>query len=120
MEYKNDEFNIYGISQNPDTKDYILVLQDGYYCEGCGEMYTEIWDKWCNPCQIKNLKENFKNWTSGNEKIDEFIQEKQLKVNSPRNIIFLYTFHHILHNSTQFEELIYKPLYQDFEIFHML
>ncbi|CAB5187724.1 unnamed protein product [Rhizophagus irregularis] len=25
---------IYGISQNPDTKDYTLVLQDGY-CEAC-------------------------------------------------------------------------------------
>jgi hypothetical protein len=37
---------LYGISQNPDTGDYILVF----------------------------------NWTSGNEKIDVFIQEKQLKI----------------------------------------
>jgi hypothetical protein len=36
---------LHGISQNPDTSDYILVF----------------------------------NWTSGNEKIDDFIQEKKLK-----------------------------------------
>jgi hypothetical protein len=43
---------LYGISQNPDTGDYILV------------------------------QNYLANWTSGNEKIDEFIQEKQLKTNS--------------------------------------
>ncbi|POG65508.1 hypothetical protein GLOIN_2v1781658 [Rhizophagus irregularis DAOM 181602=DAOM 197198] len=37
---------LYGISQNPDTGDYIFILM----------------------------------WTSGNEKIDDFIQEKQLEV----------------------------------------
>uniref|UniRef100_U9U9I0 Protein kinase domain-containing protein n=1 Tax=Rhizophagus irregularis (strain DAOM 181602 / DAOM 197198 / MUCL 43194) TaxID=747089 RepID=U9U9I0_RHIID len=42
--FSKDNFVIYGISQNPDTNDYILVLA----------------------------------WTSGNEKIDDFIQEMQL------------------------------------------
>jgi hypothetical protein len=41
---------LYGISQNPDTGDYILV------------------------------QNYLANWTSGNEKIDEFIQERQLKI----------------------------------------
>ncbi|EXX57061.1 Rad53p [Rhizophagus irregularis DAOM 197198w] len=68
---------IYGISQNPDTKDYIIVIQDEY-CEKCGEEYTNIFYKWCKPCQISNLKENFINWTSGNEKVDNFIQDRQL------------------------------------------
>ncbi|CAB5385266.1 unnamed protein product [Rhizophagus irregularis] len=44
---------LYGISQNPDTGDYILVI----------------------------------NWTSGNVKIDDFIQEKQLKINNYNDII---------------------------------
>ncbi|EXX62736.1 Tpk3p [Rhizophagus irregularis DAOM 197198w] len=48
---------LYGISQNPDTGDYILV-----------QNYTI-------------------NWISGNEKIDDFIQEKQLKINSHEDII---------------------------------
>ncbi|EXX62724.1 Ssk2p [Rhizophagus irregularis DAOM 197198w] len=71
------ELDIYGITQNPDTKNYIIVLEDGY-CEYCGKMYTSIYNKWCKLCQINNLKENFTNWTSGNEKIDNFIQEIQL------------------------------------------
>lgn len=36
-------------------------------------------DKWCNPCQKTYLKMNFIKWTSGNEKIDNYIQEIQLK-----------------------------------------
>ncbi|UZO16997.1 uncharacterized protein OCT59_008363 [Rhizophagus irregularis] len=45
---------LYGISQNPDTGDYILVLI----------------------------------WTSGNEKIDDFIQERQLKIDNNDDIVF--------------------------------
>ncbi|UZO16993.1 uncharacterized protein OCT59_008359 [Rhizophagus irregularis] len=44
---------LYGISQSPNTGDYILVL----------------------------------NWTSGNEKIDDFIQEKQLKIENYDDIV---------------------------------
>ena len=48
---------IYGISQNAYTKDYILV------------------------------QKNF-TWTSRNEKIDDFIQEMQLKINDYNDIVF--------------------------------
>jgi hypothetical protein len=44
---------MYGISQNPDTGDFIFV-----------QSYTI----------------NLTNWISGNEKIDDFIQERQLKI----------------------------------------
>src|SRR2546423_6668208 len=54
-------FIIYGISQNPYTKDYIMVLQDI-----CYKMYN----------------------TNGNEKIDKLVQEMQLKINSRYDIIF--------------------------------
>src|SRR6266496_6025418 len=79
MLYKID--NMYGLSQNPDTKDYIMVFDDDYYCEKCGEEYTNMESRWCKPCQIDNLKKNFTNWTSENEKVDNFIQEMQLKIN---------------------------------------
>jgi hypothetical protein len=79
---------MYGLSQNPDTNDYIIVLED-IYCEKCGEKYvnystfeTTYWRDtcyWCGQCIINYLKENFTNWTSENEKIDDFIQEMQLK-----------------------------------------
>src|SRR6266498_2628337 len=48
---------IYGISQNPDTNDYILV------------------------------QNNF-TWPSGNEKIDDLIQEMQLNININEDIVF--------------------------------
>ncbi|CAB5388837.1 unnamed protein product [Rhizophagus irregularis] len=78
---------IYGITQNPDTNDYVMILQGKIYCEKCGDKYTVLKKKWCKPCQINDLKQNFTNWTSGNEKIDEFIQEMQLKIESINNRI---------------------------------
>ena len=75
------------MSQSPDTKDYAMILQ-GDYCEKCGKEYSNIIDKWCKSCQINDLKMNFISWTSKNEKIDNFIQEIQLKINEPNSIIF--------------------------------
>ena len=37
-------------------------------------------NNWCKPCQIDNFKKDFANWTSGNKKIDSYIQEMQLKI----------------------------------------
>ena len=51
---------MYGISQNPDTGNYIFV-----------QSYTI----------------NLTNWISGNEKIDDFIQERQLKINGYYDIV---------------------------------
>ncbi|CAB4416077.1 unnamed protein product [Rhizophagus irregularis] len=51
---------LYGISQNPDTGDYVFV-----------QSYTI----------------NLANWISGNEKIDDFIQEMQLKINDYNDIV---------------------------------
>ncbi|CAB4444226.1 unnamed protein product [Rhizophagus irregularis] len=45
-------------------------------CGECKEPGTG-W-KWCQSCNAKRLKDNFKNWTSGNKDIDEFIQQSQL------------------------------------------
>jgi hypothetical protein len=50
-------FVLYGISQNSDTNDYILV-------------------------------QNHLHWMSGNELIDGFIQEMQLKIDGHNNIVF--------------------------------
>ncbi|GBB90374.1 hypothetical protein RclHR1_01730022 [Rhizophagus clarus] len=45
-------------------------------CGECNEPGTG--EEWCQPCNAKRFKENFKNWTSGNKDIDEFIQQSQL------------------------------------------
>jgi hypothetical protein len=79
--------DIYGISQDPDTKYYIIVLQDGIFCEICSEIYTDRYHKWCKTCQINNLRQNLANRTSGNYQIDEFIQEMQLKIKNYNDII---------------------------------
>jgi hypothetical protein len=87
---------MYGISQNPDTKDYIMILQN-IYCEKCGEEeYTDLKFKWCTQCQLNYLKSNFTNWTSGNEKIDDFIQKIQLKAKSFYYIIEWIPYNHFV------------------------
>src|SRR4051794_35689536 len=65
-----------------------MVFSIDDYCEECGVKYTNVHQKWCKLCQINNLRKTFTNWTSGNEKIDDFIQEKQLKIKGYRSIIF--------------------------------
>jgi thiol-disulfide isomerase/thioredoxin len=64
------------------------IQDDDIKCKICGEIYTDLYYKWCKPCQIINIIRNFANWTSGNEKIDKFIQEVQLKVEEYNKIIF--------------------------------
>src|SRR4051812_31019571 len=65
-----------------------MVLPIENHCKKCAEEYTDIKNYWCKLCQLDNLKGNFTNWTSGNEKIDELIQEMQLKIDSRLDIVF--------------------------------
>ncbi|CAB4408577.1 unnamed protein product [Rhizophagus irregularis] len=115
-------FKVFGISQNLDTKDFILVLQEGYddKCEKCGKDNYVIttwkdsplryynnkkWSResnkncdgkymsgysnvWCKECEINDLKLNFKNWTSGNDEIDDLIQKIQLETDYSEDIMF--------------------------------
>uniref|UniRef100_U9SVN9 Protein kinase domain-containing protein n=1 Tax=Rhizophagus irregularis (strain DAOM 181602 / DAOM 197198 / MUCL 43194) TaxID=747089 RepID=U9SVN9_RHIID len=60
-------------------------------CDKCGEHYGDDLNaesEWCKPCQAKYLKENFANWTSGNENIDGLIQEMRSKIDGPSDIVF--------------------------------
>ena len=41
----------------------------------------------CQLCNAKRFQQNFKNWTSGNHDIDEFIQKTQLKAKNHREVI---------------------------------
>ena len=50
-----------------------MSFQFFYRCLKCSDKYTEM--GWCKTCQIKDLKENFRNWSSGNKEIDDFIQD---------------------------------------------
>ncbi|GES73778.1 kinase-like domain-containing protein [Rhizophagus clarus] len=61
-----EPYKIYGITQNPETKNYIIVL-DTNKCKNCE-----------NKCNAIYFQYNFNNWTSGNNDIDKFIQDTQL------------------------------------------
>ena len=65
-----------------------MVLDALYYCKKCYRLYSPYYEEWCKSCQINYFKENFINWTSGNEKIDKFIQGRQLKIDRPGDMVF--------------------------------
>ena len=46
----------YGISQNPDTKNYILVVGYENYCEKCGKEYINLKIKLCKSCKFSENK----------------------------------------------------------------
>ena len=50
-------------------------------CGECKQPKTTIW------CRVCVFQQNFKNWTSGNHDVDEFIQKAQLKANDENQII---------------------------------
>ncbi|RIB25779.1 kinase-like domain-containing protein [Gigaspora rosea] len=46
-------------------------------CEECNQLCNS--SGWCNHCCAKRFQQDFKNWTSGNDIVDKFIQDVQLK-----------------------------------------
>src|SRR5688572_25622089 len=77
------------------TQDYVsdidfqddMSLRDDINCERCDESYENIFE-WCKSCQINDFKEGFTDWTSENEKIDNFIQVMQLEINEYDDVVF--------------------------------
>ncbi|RHZ56981.1 hypothetical protein Glove_395g17 [Diversispora epigaea] len=53
-------------------------------CPECNQKYE---GEWCKPCNSKHFQNNFNNWTSGNDKIDKFIQNAQLNSDSSHRVI---------------------------------
>jgi hypothetical protein len=58
-----------------------MVFPGKYYCKKCGEKYFDYINELCKPCFIKNN-------ISGNEIIDNLIQEVQLKIDANYKKIF--------------------------------
>ncbi|RHZ86276.1 hypothetical protein Glove_52g36 [Diversispora epigaea] len=55
-------------------------------CPECNQEWGEDY-KWCKPCNSKHFQNYFNNWTSGNDKIDKFIQDAQLNANGDWKLI---------------------------------
>src|ERR1044072_6349186 len=54
-------------------------------CKECKQENTEF--KWCKECNAKRFQQNFKNWTSGNNDIDKFIQDTQLSATDYEKVL---------------------------------
>ncbi|RHZ85431.1 hypothetical protein Glove_66g85 [Diversispora epigaea] len=54
-------------------------------CPECNQNSYEY--GWCKPCNLKHFQNDFNNWTSGNDKIDKFIQDAQLNANNYDQVI---------------------------------
>src|SRR5438270_521487 len=59
--------------ENDNTLD---ITSEYGLCPECNKPNTD--DEWCNQCNAKQFQQEFPNWTSGNNYIDNFIQETQL------------------------------------------
>jgi len=66
---------------------YEKRILDKYYglCSDCNQPKNFI--TWCQNCSSKRFKQEFSKWTSGNEQIDKFIQDTQLKARNIDEII---------------------------------
>jgi len=53
----------------------------------CKECNQEYYGYWCTPCNSKHFQNDFSKWTSGNDKIDKFIQDAQLNANKKGQVI---------------------------------
>ncbi|PKC57590.1 hypothetical protein RhiirA1_472263, partial [Rhizophagus irregularis] len=68
IEFMNEirkDHEIYGITQDSETKNYMLVFNNK--CKKCN-----------NICNAIHFQHKFIDWTSGNDDIDKFIQDSQL------------------------------------------
>jgi len=98
---------IYGISQNPNTRDYIMVLRDEL-SEKDNNQYADVEDEWYKSCQINDLRAIFTNWSSGNKNIDKFVQEKQLSLIKIVNRSSAIIFEWISYNQLDDIKVVYK------------
>src|SRR5581483_3207817 len=89
------------------------MLQVNMDCENCGEVYTFVEDGWCKSCQIDNLKKSFINWTSGNEIVDNYIQEKQQKIHKPNDTIFEWIPYNQLNDIKELFSDSYSAIWKD-------
>ncbi|RHZ77920.1 hypothetical protein Glove_168g174 [Diversispora epigaea] len=55
-------------------------------CPECNQAWNENY-MWCKPCSSKHFQNDFNNWTSGNDKIDKFVQDAQLNANKYWEVI---------------------------------
>src|SRR5437762_3378105 len=73
------------LNREHDRDKVLYNLGEKRICENCNQECLAT--LYCELCVRNYLKANFSNWTSGNDKIDNLIQECQIKTLMPEKII---------------------------------
>ena len=55
-----------------------------FQCPECNKNYYGLY---CKPCNSGHFRDNFQNWTSGNDDIDNLIQESQLNASNEMELL---------------------------------
>src|SRR3954447_24567608 len=76
--YFNRVYNYLKILPNEPMLSSPFPLPPSENCFKCKTPYAANSILWCNECEMKSFQENFGNWTSGIDRLDEFIKKTQL------------------------------------------
>ncbi|GBC26520.2 kinase-like domain-containing protein [Rhizophagus irregularis DAOM 181602=DAOM 197198] len=77
----DDEYTSCSPSPSPGTSgcilpDDLIIQTNSVICKRCDSKFTD--QNWCNSCESQRFQEDFSNWTSENQSLDELIQYSQL------------------------------------------
>jgi len=64
-----------------------------WICSNCNQPKTNY--SWCQNCNAKRFQQDFDKWTSGNEFVDKFIQDAQLKARNYKEVIEWIPYNHL-------------------------
>jgi hypothetical protein len=80
------DHDIKEISNENTNAEEIGEYPKGDSCKVCKKKY-ETTLNWCVVCDIKRLKDDFPNWSSGNQELDKIIRNNQLSADGHTNYI---------------------------------
>src|SRR6266540_7105326 len=73
------------MSENVENTKKQIINQVFGLCSDCNKSKTGR--NWCQNCSSKIFQQEFNKWTSGNEHIDKFIQDAQLKARNRYEVL---------------------------------
>src|SRR5438067_4861556 len=79
------ENSINELEVDMENDNTLRVTSEYGLCPECNKPNTDY--EWCNQCNAKRFQQDFPNWTSGNNYIDNFIQEIQLNAQNRYEVL---------------------------------
>ena len=115
MNNSSDVILCYGITRDPNTNNFIMVMDCNAFskygiCKECKQPNTGF--LWCQSCNVQHFQQNFKNWTSKNCDIDEYIQNSQLKAKCYEEVLEWVEYDKF-ENVEYLAESVYKAIWKD-------